>query len=94
MHSYTLLDAVTATGVGPTVSLQGAEGGRDELLVQVDITGTSGTVQIYGRISSLLPFALLTTITASGLYPLARVGEIYANVSAISAATIKAAVAL
>jgi hypothetical protein len=86
-----LLEAVTTTGLGPVVSLRSSRA-RDEIGLQVDITGGTATVQVFGRLAKRMPWVLLQTINSSGIVPVARVAEVQANVSAVSGATINAEV--
>lgn len=82
-----ILNAVTATGAGaeftPNRNLK-------EGFVQVQITGTSATILIEGRIDSTAPWATLATINANGITAVNLLPFMRANVSAINAATVNA----
>ena len=82
----TLLHTADAVGGGPAVKLR-SDRSRDEVLVQVHITG-SATVEILGRASQRLPFVLLQTVSTSGLVAVARVAEIQARVASISSGVV------
>jgi hypothetical protein len=60
--------------------------------LQVSIVGTSATVIVYGRTAPTMPWFVLATITVSGVTQVALVCEMYAAVTAISAATVEVAV--
>ena len=60
---------------------------------QVSIVGGTATVRLFGRASPSVPWGLVfIAITATGLYTIPIVAEMYADVSAISGATVNAAI--
>lgn len=101
MLSKTLVKAQTAIGFG--VYGDGVTNGAAKPLpisdadyfqgnLQVSIVGTSATVLIFGRAAPSLPWVQLASITTSGVTQVSILSEMYAQVSAITAATVDAAI--
>lgn len=84
-----MFEDATAPGESASISLRTARS-RDEVLVQVDITGGTATVQLHGRASKRLPFLLLTSTSVSAIIPVARMAELKAVITAIAGATVNA----
>lgn len=61
----------TGNGTSSSIPIQTLQG-RDELIVQVDISATA-TVSIQGRLTSQSGWVELASITSSAIQPLARV---------------------
>jgi hypothetical protein len=60
--------------------------------LQVSIVGTSATVRVFGRASPVLPWVLVVAaITTSGVTTVPILTEMYADVLAVSAAVVDAA---
>lgn len=75
MANKTLFTAETSSDGTAEASVPNQAQGRDEATVQIDIADT-GTVQLWGRVSSRLSYILITTVTTSSLLPLARIKDI------------------
>jgi hypothetical protein len=60
--------------------------------LHVSIVGTSATVVIYGRTVPTLPWRVLATISASGVTSVVMLAEMYAAITAISAAVVDVAI--
>ncbi len=89
MKLLVLLDNVTSDGDGQIVNPQ--TGGMNEFgIVQVSITGGTGTVKIQGRLSINMPWTDLITFTADDSARIALMPHMKANVSGIAGATIRA----
>ena len=65
-----------------------AADGRDEFIVQVDLSGTA-TVRLFGKLGSGRQWVQLgPDITASGAYAFARFPQVTAQVSAFTSGTV------
>lgn len=79
-----LITGATTPVTSPTVNIDDREVGRDEIAVQVSITGTA-TVQLFGRLHSSHAWVQLgSNVVSSSIVPLVRVAELYAAVTANS----------
>jgi hypothetical protein len=87
-----LLTGVVIPTVGPTVQITDRITGRDEVAVQVAITGTA-TVRVFGRLSQAMPWVQLLETSVSGIFPVARVAQMYAQAVAVTGAVSVASLA-
>lgn len=78
MRTFPIVEGETGTGVSATFPLPSRS---DEIIVQVEVT-VSATIEVQGRLSTDAPWVILTTLTASGLQPLAAVSEFRLNITA------------
>lgn len=88
MKLLILLDNVTVDGDGLVVNPQ--TGMHEFGIVQVSVTGGTGTVKIQGRLSINMPWVDIITFTVSDSARIALMPHMKANVSGISGATIRA----
>jgi hypothetical protein len=97
MLSKTLVRAQTAIGTGvfgsgaagdaPTLKISDA--GLSTGTLQVSIVGTSASVSIWGRTSASMPWILATAaITTTSVVTVNLFTEMYAQVTAVTAATV------
>ena len=78
-----MLDHVTTPTNGEPVDTTFRQLTRDEIMIQVDISGTAA-VSIKGRISGDMPWLELFSATTSGLYPVARLPWLRADATGVS----------
>jgi len=90
MYTKSLASGVTATG--GQAQVQVAPRGSDEMVVQVEITGTA-TVDIEGRLNDNLPWVQLNQVTASAIVPLAACPQVRVNVTAYTSGIVNSEVA-
>lgn len=101
MQSRPLIRAQSATGFSvtgdgaaanpPTLKINDAGAPTGNL--QVSIVGTSATVSIFGRGNPSMPWIkLIADVTASAVTPIPLLPEMYAQVTAISAAVVDASI--
>ena len=91
MTTITLFDGEVSSSAEAEAAVPNEGQGRDEATIQIDLSST-GTVEVYGRVSSRLSYILITSVTTSSLVPIARMKDIKLTITA-NAGTINAELA-